>query len=185
MTVLRVDFVLLLTAVLLIIGCLKPVNATDFEPLDEIGRMGLKEHLETIRKLAPQLRTQLRSVRMTMKFDVREIHNIERSIGKSQTDIERLLAMHETDRVNAIRVHFLLDDLRRKAATLDRGLAHVMQRILLKYGVPEQTQLHHEDLEEQERHLLSLLQDYTQLVNLSLRLVSGEAREKPSLQAIE
>ena len=92
-----------------------PAYAADFEPLDETALMSLSEHSKAMQQLAPQLRIQLRSVRMSMKFDVREIHNIERSIGKAQNDVERLIAMHNANRVNLIRARFLVDDLRRTA----------------------------------------------------------------------
>ncbi|MEW8521929.1 MAG: hypothetical protein AB2552_02650 [Candidatus Thiodiazotropha endolucinida] len=165
-------------------GWSKPVCAADFEPLDEIALMSMIEHLKVMQQLAPQLRIQLRSVRMNMKFDVREIHNIERSIGKAQTDIERLIAMHETNRVNAIRAHFLVDDLRRKASALDQGLSHVTQRIMKKYGVSEENELQNIEINEEDSQLLSLLQDYSQLMDQSLQLVSGASREE-SPQATE
>ncbi|MCG8062962.1 MAG: hypothetical protein N0C89_02135 [Candidatus Thiodiazotropha endolucinida] len=146
--------------------------------------MSMIEHLKVMQQLAPQLRIQLRSVRMNMKFDVREIHNIERSIGKAQTDIERLIAMHETNRVNAIRAHFLVDDLRRKASALDQGLSHVTQRIMKKYGVSEENELQNIEINEEDSQLLSLLQDYSQLLDQTLQLVSGASREE-SPQATE
>ncbi|MES9829747.1 MAG: hypothetical protein ABW201_15895 [Candidatus Thiodiazotropha sp.] len=146
--------------------------------------MSMIERLRAMQQLAPQLRIQMRSVRMNMKFDVREIHNIERSIGKAQSDIERLISMHETNRVNSIRAHFLVDDLRRKASTLDQGLSHVTQRIMKKYGVSEEKELQSIEINKEDSQLLSLLQDYSQLMDQSLQLVSGAAREE-SPQATE
>ncbi|MEW8352385.1 MAG: hypothetical protein AB2665_01180 [Candidatus Thiodiazotropha sp.] len=152
----------------------QPVEGADFQPLDEVALMSLAEHHKAMRQLAPQLRIQLRTMRMSMKFDVREIHNIERSVEKAQSDIERLIAMHNTNRVNSIRAHFLVDDLRRKAASLDQGLSHVTQRIANKYSLAEEQEIQDQTLGVEDAQLLSLLRDYSRLVNQSLQLVSAE-----------
>ncbi|MEW8027542.1 MAG: hypothetical protein AB2792_19560 [Candidatus Thiodiazotropha sp.] len=176
-TELSLSRVFFLLALFFASGWLNSSYAAEFEPLDEISLMSMAEHLKTMQQLAPQLRIQLRSVRMTMKFDIRQIHDIERGIGKAQTDIERLIAMHKTDRVNSTRAHFLVDDLRRKASTLDQGLSHVTQRIMKKYGVSEENEIQNTGISEEDSQLLSLLQDYSRLVNQSLQLVSGEPRD--------
>ncbi|PVV12091.1 MAG: hypothetical protein B6D77_05925 [gamma proteobacterium symbiont of Ctena orbiculata] len=176
--------VLLFLTLVFACGWLKPAYTADFEPLDEMALMSLKKHSKAMQQLAPQLRVQLRSVRMNMKFDVREIHNIERSIGKALSDVERMLAMHNTDRVNSIRARFLVDDLRRKAAALTQGLAHVTLRVAKKYGVTDQQAINDIQLSEEDAQLLSLLRDYSQLVNQSLQLVSGMVEDE-SLQPIQ
>lgn len=178
---LRVSRILLIFVLLLTAGGLRPVSAADFEPLQEISLLSLSKHLEGMRKLAPQLRIQLRSVRMTMKFDVREIHNIERSIGKAQTIIERLLTMHKMDRVNPIRAHFLVGDLRRKASVMAQGLSHIKERMVKKYDVTEEEALQKIEIDAGDAQLISLLQDYNQLLSQSLQLVSAEPRKETRL----
>ncbi|MES9993588.1 MAG: hypothetical protein ABW098_16680 [Candidatus Thiodiazotropha sp.] len=156
------------------LGVLPPAEAADFEPLEEIALMGLVENHKTMQQLAPQLRMQLRVVRMGMKFDIREIHNIERSIEKALKDVERVIAMHNSSRINSIRARFLVDDLRRKAAALEQGLAHVSQQITSKYNLTEEVELKDTAASEEDVRLLSLLQNYTQLVTQSLELVSPQ-----------
>ncbi|MBT2969471.1 MAG: hypothetical protein KME56_09265 [Candidatus Thiodiazotropha sp. (ex Ctena orbiculata)] len=164
---------LMLLALLIAMGPWQTVDGADFEPLDETALMSLAEHHKAMQQLAPQLRIQLRTMRTSMKFDVREIHNIERSVEKAQTDLERLIAMHNRNRVNSIRAHFLVDDLRRKAASLDQGLSHVTLQIAKKYSLAEEQEIQNQTLSEEDAQLLSLLRDYSQLVNQSLQLLSG------------
>jgi hypothetical protein len=89
--------------------------------------------------------------------------------------------MHNTDRVNPVRAHFLVDDIRRKAATLGQGLSHVTQRLEKKYAASNQEKDESTVYSEEDSLLLSLLQEYTQLVDKSLQLITGETRE-PSAQ---
>ncbi|MEW8507964.1 MAG: hypothetical protein AB2598_14790 [Candidatus Thiodiazotropha sp.] len=159
-----------------VLGVLQPVYAAEFEPLDEVALMSLAEHHKAMQQLAPQLRVQLRTVRMSMAFDVREIHNIERSTEKALKNIERLIAMHKTNRVNSTRVHFLVDDLRRKRAALEQGLTHVSRQVAKKYGLAEEAELQKSVTSEEDAQLLSLLQDYNLLLSQSMRLLSAEAQ---------
>ncbi|MCU7873644.1 MAG: hypothetical protein KZQ91_12965 [Candidatus Thiodiazotropha sp. (ex Lucinoma borealis)] len=151
-------------------------ETAEFERLDEIELKSLDEHLQAMKALAPQLRIQLRSMRMAANFEIREIHNIERSIGKAQTDLERLIAMHKRNGINKVRAHFIADDLRRKASSLDQGLVHVTKQLEKKYGISIVYDSQRQKLSEQDNQLLSLLEDYNQLVKQSLQVISGEIR---------
>ncbi|MES9972456.1 MAG: hypothetical protein ABW092_20675 [Candidatus Thiodiazotropha sp.] len=175
---LQLRHALLLLVLVFILAWIKPASTADFEALDEMALMSLMKHAKAMQQLAPQLRVQLRSVRMNMKFDVREIHNIERSIGKAQTDVERLIAMHSTNRVNPIRAGFLVDDLRRKAAALSQGLSHIKAQIAKKYAVADEQEIDNMQLNDKDSMLLSLLSDYSQLVDQSLQLVSGTVMQE-------
>ncbi|MCU7932294.1 MAG: hypothetical protein KZQ90_15955 [Candidatus Thiodiazotropha sp. (ex Codakia rugifera)] len=151
-------------------------ETAEFERLNETELKSLVEHLQAMKALAPQLRIQLRSMRMGANFEVREIHNIERSIGKAQTDIERMITMHKRDKISKVRAHFIADDLRRKASSLDQGLAHVTKQLEKKFGISIENESQRQQLSEQDNQLLSLLEDYSLLVKQSLQVVSGEVR---------
>jgi hypothetical protein len=84
--------------------------------------------------------------------------------------------MHNTDRVNPVRARFLVDSLRRKAATLDQGLSHVTRRLEKKYGGSGRGADNRAAYSEEDSQLLSLLQEYDRLVNQGLQLISGETR---------
>lgn len=173
---LRVSHVFLILALTLSIESIQSAHGAEFEALDEPALRSLGEHLTAMEKLAPQLRNGLRSASTSMKFAVSEIHDIELSIEKAQSDIERLIVMHNTDRVKPVRAHSLVNDLRRKGAALDQGLSRVTQRLEKKYGAAKQEEAANKAYSEEESQLLSLLQDYTRHVNQSLQLLSGENR---------
>lgn len=88
----------------------------------------LHEGLNEMLAMASKLRVLLRSLRKQIGIDSREVLVIERSISQSQTDLQRLIAMHQREAVNSMRAHFLADDLRRKADALHEALAYLIRR---------------------------------------------------------
>lgn len=175
-TLLRVGRVVLIISLVLTIPSIQFAQGAEFKALDESALRSLGKQLTAMEKLTPQLSAHLRNVRTSMKFDVRQIHDIELSIEKTQSDIERLIVMHNTDRVNPVRARFLVDSLRRKAATLDQGLSHVTRRLEKKYGGSGRGEGNRAAYSEEDSQLLSLLQEYDRLVNQGLQLISGETR---------
>lgn len=137
--------------------------------LDETDLSQLKNSLKEMKALAPKLRIQLRTVRSQVAFDVRQIHNIERSISQAERDITRLIMMHEGNRFNQLRAHFLGDDLRRKAKSMHQGESYVESKLVQLQENPDQRMT---VLLEQYNQLRSLLGAYTQLIDESLNLMT-------------
>jgi len=129
----------------------------------------LQERLREMLAMAPKLRVLLRSLRKQIGIDSREILTIERSISQSQTDLQRLIAMHQRGAVNSMRVHFLVDDLRRKADALHDSLAYLIRHV--RGGgagdvgkLDEKVLKENADLEQQLGHYSELLTQDVELL---------------------
>jgi len=105
----------------------EPAKADEERRLGEDEIRLLQGGLTEMQTLAPKLRVLLRSLRKQVGIDSREIFTIERSISQSQTDLQRLIAMHRRSAVNPMRAHFLADALRRKADALRGSLAYLLR----------------------------------------------------------
>ncbi|MES9930573.1 MAG: hypothetical protein ABW158_20890 [Candidatus Thiodiazotropha sp. 6PDIVS] len=143
-------------------------KAVEFSQMVESDVALIQDNLREMKKLAPKLRVQLRTVRSQVEFDVRQIHTIERSISQSERDLERLIVMHKSDRFNEMRAHFLVDDLRRKAKSMHEGENYIL-------GLIERLQEKQNDqllpMIEMYNHLLLILGEYNQLIDQCLSII--------------
>ncbi|MES9940186.1 MAG: hypothetical protein ABW104_13980 [Candidatus Thiodiazotropha sp. 6PLUC2] len=146
-------------------------KAVEFPPMVASDVALLQDNLGEMKKLAPKLRMQLRTVRSQVEFDVRQIHNIERSISQSERDLERLIMMHRGDRFSELRAHFLVDDLRRKAKIMHEGENYVL-------GMIERLQENQDDrllpMIEQYNQLFLILGEYNQLIDQCLNIITSQ-----------
>lgn len=146
-------------------------KAVEFPPMVASDVALLQDNLGEMKKLAPKLRMQLRTVRSQVEFDVRQIHNIERSISQSERDLERLIMMHKGDRFSELRAHFLVDDLRRKAKNMHEGKNYVL-------GMIERLQENQDDrllpMIEQYNQLFLILGEYNQLIDQCLNIITSQ-----------
>jgi chromosome segregation ATPase len=138
--------------------------------LNEQELRTLQSTLNELRALAPKLRISLRTLRQRVGFDPREVHKIERGLGQSQKDLERMIAMHQREAFNKMRAHFMADDLRRKSERLKQALGYVKRRIreldqAVGDGVTEA------ELKRSDDALLEQLGLYSNLVSGSVTLL--------------
>lgn len=140
------------------------------EGLSEAQQRSLQSTLSELRSLAPKLRVLLRTLRQRVGFDPREVHTIERSLGQSQKDLERMLAMHQRKAFNKLRAHFMADDLRRKSEALVESLGYIKRRIReIDKGSHERAA--DAELQKGDDALVELLGLYSNLVSDSAMLL--------------
>ena len=143
------------------------------QPLNENELETLQATLAELNGLAPKLRVQMRTLRQQVGFDPRVIHTIERDMGQSQKDLERMIAMHQRNAFNPMRAHFMADDLRRKSDSLKSSLSYVKRRI----QELDETQGNRQQNEEVKRNddaLIEQLGLYTDLVTAAVMLLKDK-----------
>ena len=170
---------------ILLVGCLlgismhttsaqedtQSANTDEVRHLDKDDLTMLQKGLDEMQSLAPKLRVLLRSLRKQVGIDSRELFTIERSISQTQTDLQRLISMHQRGAVNSMRAHFLADDMRRKADALHDSLAYLLRhgkglREKAEGSLDEAVLKENADLDQQLGH-------YSQLLDQSVELLQA------------
>ncbi|RDH83541.1 MAG: hypothetical protein DIZ78_13540 [endosymbiont of Escarpia spicata] len=100
-------------------------GGTKIKSLDTADLRQLQSQLDQVRKLAPSLRVQLRNLRHQAGFRQFDSFEFERHMSRAQSDIERLLRLHQRPTVSSMQLHFIAVDLQRQSVGLTRQLEKV------------------------------------------------------------
>jgi chromosome segregation ATPase len=152
---------------------IEAADAQDKPGLNEEELQELQSTLAELKSLGPKLRIQLRTVRRQVGFDPREIYKIERAMGQSEKDLERLIAMQQRNAFKKMRAHFMVDDLRRKSESLNGLLGYVKQLIQQLDQAPGGRQADAQ-LKQNDDALLELLGLYSDLISASVMMLKDK-----------